>query len=87
MYSPLFFSDFFFRGGGGRAVSSIQNAKADMMTAPRSFRQYLIFVCFWACKQYVMLRHPGKHIHALSNVDDFPVQQDRVNSCPLKLRR
>lgn len=82
----LFFSYFFFNGGGYRAVSGIQNAKAYAMTAPRCFRQYFIFVCFWTGKLCVVLRHACEHIDALSDVDSLSVQQDSINARPLELR-
>ena len=82
----LFFAYLFFDGGGRRAVSGIQNAKADAMTAPRGFRQYFIFVCFWTGKLCVVLRHAREHIDALSDVDSLSVQQDSINARPLELR-
>lgn len=82
----LFFAYLFFDGGGRRAVSDIKNAKADAMTAPRGFRQYFIFVCFWTGKLCVVLRHARKHIDAFSDVDNLSVQQDSVNARTLKLR-
>ena len=81
----LFFAYLFFDGGGRCAVSGIQNAKADAMTAPRGFRQYFIFVCFWTGKLCVVLRHARKHIDAFSDIDKFAVQQDSVNARTLKL--
>ena len=83
----LFFADLFFDGGGRRAVSGIQNAKADAMTASRGFRQYFIFVCFWTGKLCVVLRHAREHIDALSDVDSLSVQQDSINARTLKLWR
>ena len=83
----LFFAYLFFDGGGRRAVSDIENAKADTMTAPRGFRQYFIFVCFWTGKLCVVLRHAREHIDALSDIDKFAVQQDSVNARTLELRR
>lgn len=82
----LFFSYLFFDGGGCRAVSDIENAKADAMTAPRCLRQYFIFVCFWTGKLCVVLRHAREHINALSDVDNLSVQQDSVNARTFKLR-
>ena len=83
----LFFSYLFFNRGGRRAVSGIENAKADAMTAPRCFRQYFIFVCFWTGELRIVLRHARKHIDAFSDVDNLSVQQDSINACMLKLRR
>ena len=82
----LFFSYFFFNGGGYRAVSGIQNAKAYAMTAPRCLRQYFIFVCFGMGELCVVLRHTREHIDAFSDIDKFAVQQDSVNARTLKLR-
>ena len=82
----LFFSYLFFNRGGRRAVSGIENAKADAMTAPRGFRQYFIFVCFWTGELRIVLRHARKHIDAFSNIDNPSVQQDSVNARPLELR-
>ena len=82
----LFFSYLFFNRGGRRAVSDIENAKADAMTAPRGFRQYFIFVCFWMGKLCVVLRHACEHIDAFSDIDSLSVQQDSVNARPLELR-
>ena len=83
----LFFAYLFFDGGGRRAASGIQNAKAYAMTAPRGFRQHFIFVCFWMGKLCVMLRHAREHIDAFSDVDNLSVQQDSVNARTLELRR
>mgnify|MGYP000251934873 CR=1 FL=1 len=83
----LFFAYLFFDGGGRRAVSGIQNAKADAMTATRRFRQYFIFVCFWTGELRIVLRHAREHIDALSDVDSLSVQQDSVNASTLELRR
>ena len=82
----LFFSYLFFNRGGRRAVSGIQNAKAYAMAAPRCFRQYFIFVCFWTGELRIVLRHARKHIDAFSDIDKFAVQQDSVNARPLELR-
>jgi hypothetical protein len=82
----LFFTYFFFNCGGRRAASGIQNAKAYAMTAPRRFRQYFIFVCFWTGKLCVVLRHAREHIDAFSDVDNLSVQQDSVNARTLELR-
>lgn len=82
----LFFTYFFFNCGGRRAASGIQNAKAYAMTAPRRFRQYFIFVCFWTGKLCVVLRHAREHIDAFSDVDNLSVQQDSVNARALELR-
>lgn len=82
----LFFSYLFFDGGGRRAVSGIENAKADAMTALRGFRQYFIFVCFWMGELCVVLRHTREHIDAFSDVDSLSVQQDSVNARTLELR-
>lgn len=82
----LFFSYLFFNRGGRRAVSGVQNAKADAVTAPRCLRQYFIFVCFWTGKLCVVLRHAREHIDAFSDVDNLSVQQDSVNARTLKLR-
>ena len=82
----LFFTYFFFNCGGRRAASGIQNAKAYAMTAPRRFRQYFIFVCFWTGKLCVELRHAREHIDAFSDVDNLSVQQDSVNARTLELR-
>ena len=83
----LFFSYLFFNRGGRRAVSDIENAKADAMTAPRCLRQYFIFVCFWTGKLCVVLRHAREHINALSDVDSLSVQQDSINARTLELWR
>lgn len=83
----LFFSYLFFNRGGRRAVSDIENAKADAMTAPRCLRQYFIFVCFGMGELCVVLRHTREHIDAFSDIDKFAVQQDSVNARTLKLRR
>ena len=83
----LFFAYLFFDGGGRRAASGIQNAKADAMSAPRGFRQYFIFVCFWMGELCVVLRHTREHIDAFSDIDKFAVQQDSVNARTFKLRR
>ena len=83
----LFLAYFFFNRGGRRAASGIQNAKAYAMTAPRCFRQYFIFVCFWTGKLCVVLRHAREHIDAFSDIDEFAVQQDSVNARTLELRR
>ena len=83
----LFLAYFFFDCGRRRAVSGIENAKADAMTAPRCLRQYFIFVCFWMGKLCVVLRHAREHIDAFSDVDNLSVQQDSVNARTLKLRR
>lgn len=82
----LFSSYFFFNGGGRRAVSGIQNAKADAMTATRRFRQYFIFVCFWTGELRIVLRHARKHIDAFSDIDRLFVQQDSINARALELR-
>ena len=82
----LFFAYLFFDGGGRRAVSGIENAKAYAMTAPRCFRQYFIFVCFWMGELCVVLRHTREHIDAFSDVDSLSVQQDSVNARTLELR-
>ena len=82
----LFLAYFFFNCGGRRAVSGIQNAKAYAMAAPRGFRQYFIFVCFWMGKLCVVLRHARKHIDAFSDIDSLSVQQDSINARPLELR-
>lgn len=82
----LFFSYLFFNRGGRRAVSGVQNAKADAVTAPRCLRQYFIFVCFWTGKLCVVLRHARKHIDAFSDIDSLSVQQDSINARPLELR-
>ena len=82
----LFLAYLFFDRGGRRAVSGIQNAKAYAMTAPRCFRQYFIFVCFWAGELRIVLRHAREHIDAFSDVDNPSVQQDSVNARPLELR-
>lgn len=82
----LFFTYFFFNCGGRRAASGIQNAKAYAMTAPRRFRQYFIFVCFWTGKLCVVLRYAREHIDAFSDVDNLSVQQDSVNTRTLELR-
>ena len=83
----LFLAYLFFDCGGRRAASGIQNAKAYAMTAPRGFRQYFIFVCFWTGKLCVVLRHAREHIDAFSDIDEFAVQQDSVNARTLELRR
>ena len=83
----LFLAYLFFDRGGRRAVSGIQNAKAYAMTAPRCFRQYFIFVCFWTGELRIVLRHAREHIDALSDVDSLSVQQDSVNASTLELRR
>ena len=83
----LFLAYFFFNRGGRRAVSGIQNAKVNAMTAPRGFRQYFIFVCFWTGELRIVLRHARKHIDAFSDIDSLSVQQDSVNARTLKLRR
>lgn len=82
----LFFSYLFFNRGGRRAVSGVQNAKADAVTAPRGFRQYFIFVCFWTGKLCVVLRHAREHIDAFPDVENSSVQQDSINARTLKLR-
>lgn len=82
----LFLAYFFFNRGGRRAVSDIENAKADAMTAPRGFRQYFIFVCFGMGELCVVLRHTREHIDAFSDIDKFAVQQDSVNARTLELR-
>lgn len=82
----LFLAYLFFDRGGRRAVSGIQNAKAYAMTAPRCFRQYFIFVCFWTGELRIVLRHACEHIDALSDVDSLSVQQDSINARPLELR-
>lgn len=82
----LFFAYLFFDGGGRRAVSDIENAKAYAMAAPRCFRQYFIFVCFWTGELRIVLRHARKHIDAFSDVDNLSVQQDSVNARTFKLR-
>lgn len=82
----LFFAYFFFDGGGRRAVSDIENAKAYAMAAPRCFRQYFIFVCFWTGELRIVLRHARKHIDAFSDIDSLSVQQDSINARPLELR-
>lgn len=83
----LFLTYLFFDCDGRRAASGIQNAKAYAMTAPRGFRQYFIFVCFWTGKLCVVLRHAREHIDAFSDIDKFAVQQDSVNARTLELRR
>lgn len=83
----LFLAYLFFDRGGRRAVSGIQNAKAYAMAAPRCFRQYFIFVCFWTGELRIVLRHAREHIDAFSDVDNLSVQQDSVNARPLELRR
>ena len=83
----LFFAYFFFDGGGRCAVSGIENAKADAMAAPQSFRQYFIFVCFWMGELCVVLRHAREHIDAFSDVDNLSVQQDSINARTLELQR
>ena len=82
----LFLAYLFFDRGGRRAVSGIQNAKAYAMTAPRCFRQYFIFVCFWKGELRIVLRHAREHIDAFSDVDNPSVQQDSVNARALELR-
>lgn len=82
----LFLTYLFFNRGGRRAASGIQNAKAYAMAAPRGFRQYFIFVCFWTGKLCVVLRHAREHIDAFPDVDNPSVQQDSVNARPLELR-
>ena len=82
----LFLTYLFFDCDGRRAASGIQNAKAYAMTAPRGFRQYFIFVCFWTGKLCVVLRHACKHIDAFSDIDSLSVQQDSINARPLELR-
>jgi len=82
----LFLAYLFFDRGGRRAVSGIQNAKAYAMTAPRCFRQYFIFVCFWTGELRIVLRHAREHIDAFSDVDNPSVQQDSVNARALELR-
>ena len=82
----LFFAYLFFDGGGRRAVSGIQNAKADAMAAPRCFCQYFIFVRFWTGELRIVLRHARKHIDAFPDVDNPSVQQDSVNARPLELQ-
>lgn len=82
----LFFSYLFFDGGGRRAVSGIENAKADAAAAPRCLRQYFIFVCFWTGELRIVLRHARKHIDAFPDVDNPSVQQDSVNARALELR-
>lgn len=82
----LFLAYFFFNRGGRRAVSDIENAKADAMATPRGFRQYFIFVCFWMGELRIVLRHARKHIDAFSDIDSLSVQQDSVNARPLELR-
>ena len=62
----LFLTYLFFDCDGHRAASGIQNAKAYAMTAPRGFRQYFIFVCFWTGELRIVLRHARKHIDAFS---------------------
>ena len=81
----LFLAYLFFDRGGRRAVSGIQNAKAYAMTAPRCFRQYFIFVCFWTGELRIVLRHAREHIDAFSDVDNPSVQQDSVNARALEL--
>ena len=83
----LFLAYFFFNRGGRRAVSDIENAKADVMAAPRCLRQYFIFVCFGTGELCVVLRHAREHIDAFSDIDKFAVQQDSINARTLKLRR
>ena len=82
----LFLAYLFFDRGGRRAVSGIQNAKAYAMAAPRCFRQYFIFVCFWTGELRIVLRHAREHIDAFSDVDNPSVQQDSVNARALELR-
>ena len=82
----LFLTYLFFDRGGRRAVSGIQNAKAYAMAAPRCFRQYFIFVCFWTGELRIVLRHARKHIGAFSDIDSLSVQQDSVNARALELR-
>ena len=67
-------------------MSAIQNAKADAMTAPRGFRQYFIFVCYWTGELRIVLRHARKHIDAFSDIVNPSVQQDSVNARALELR-
>lgn len=70
----LFLAYLFFDYGGRRAASGIQNAKAYAMAAPRCFRQYFIFVCFWTGELRIVLRHARKHIDAFADVDDLTIQ-------------
>lgn len=82
----LFLTYLFFDCDGCRAASGIQNAKAYAMAAPRCFRQYFIFVCFWTGELRIVLRHARKHIDAFSDIDSLSVQQDSINARPLELR-
>ena len=82
----LFLAYFFFNCGGRRAVSGIENAKAEAVAAPRCLRQYFIFVCFGTGKLCVVLRHAREHIDAFSDIDNLSVQQDSVNARTLELR-
>ena len=47
----LFFSYLFFNRGGRCAVSDIENAKADAMTAPRGFRS-ISYLCAFGWESY-----------------------------------
>lgn len=82
----LFLTYLFFDCDGRRAASGIQNAKAYAMAAPRCFRQYFIFVCFWTGELRIVLCHARKHIDAFSDIDSLSVQQDSINARPFELR-
>ena len=82
----LFLTYLFFDCDGCRSSRGIQNSKAYAMTAPRGFRQYFIFVCFWTGELRIVLRHARKHIDAFSDIDSLSVQQDSVNARPLELQ-
>ena len=86
-YQFALFCPYFFFGHGGGNRCTVHDRKPYGMPAPRSLRQYFVFVFFWSGKLCVMLRHALQHILALANVDGFPIQQNSINARPLELRR
>lgn len=81
----LLLADFFFNGRVGTGLGGIQHGKAHFMTVPRCLGQHAVFMLCLHLNPRVVLRHACQHIEALADVDDPPIQEDRINTSVFKL--
>ena len=79
----FFGSDFIFYCAAA-ALCGIQDCKPNRVAMPCGFCQYSIFVLFGIGKLCVMLCHALKHIDALAHIDNTSVQQNSIDTRPLK---
>lgn len=67
------------------ALCKIQNGKADVVPLPLRFGQHTIFLRFLHGYFSVVLCHTSQNIMAFANVDDFLIQEYRINTRTLVL--